>query len=87
MNLRTIKKAIEYEIAAFLDDCFVVAETKGSQVAPLVEEAAELYNELRGQVHTKEKDKKAYYKQLLEELYSSTNALYEKLSAIVTQGN
>lgn len=83
MNLRTIKKEIEYEIGAFLDDCFVVAETKESQVAPLVEEAVGLYSELRCKVKTKESDKKAYYNKLREELFSSTNALYEKLSEIV----
>ena len=69
MNLRDIKKDIEYVLSAFVEDCSVVAcvnpkVTDGS-VSELMEEAIELYNELRKEVLTK------------------TDALYEKLSAAV----
>lgn len=57
MNLRGIKKDIEYVLGAFIEDCSVVA-TVNSNVAPaavgsLMEEAIDLYNELRDKVNAK----------------------------------
>ena len=51
MNLRGIKKDIEYVLGAFLEDCSVVATSNAKvsdgTVAELMEEAVSLYNELR----------------------------------------
>ena len=88
MNLRDIKKDIEYVLSAFVEDCSVVAcvnpkVTDGS-VSELMEEAIELYNELRDKVNAKvEGPKKAYYNELRKEVLTRTDALYEKLSAAV----
>ena len=88
MNLRDIKKDIEYVLSAFVEDCSVVAcvnpkVTDGS-VSELMEEAIELYNELRDTVSAKvEGSKKAYYNDLRKEVLAKTDALYEKLSAAV----
>ena len=88
MNLRDIKKDIEYVLSAFVEDCSVVAcvnpkVTDGS-VSELMEEAIELYNELRDKVSAKvEGSKKAYYNDLRKEVLAKTDALYEKLSAAV----
>lgn len=88
MNLRDIKKDIEYVLSAFVEDCSVVAcvnpkVTDGS-VSEMMEEAIELYNELRDKVSAKvEGSKKAYYNDLRKEVLAKTDALYEKLSAAV----
>ena len=89
MNLRDIKKDIEYVLSAFVEDCSVVVAVndKGdSQAAELMEEAINLYNELRDKVNVKvEGSKKAYYNALRKEILTRTDALYEKLSAAVKE--
>ena len=88
MNLRDIKKDIEYVLSAFVEDCSIVAavneKASESEVSELIEEAIELYNELRDKVNAKvEGSKKAYYNGLRKEILTKTDALYEKLSAAV----
>ena len=87
MNLRDIKKDIEYVLGAFLEDCSVVASSNSKvaegTVSELMEEAVVLYNELRDKVNAKVDNKKAHYPELRKEIVSRTDALYEKLSAAV----
>lgn len=88
MNLRDIKKDIEYVLSAFVEDCSIVAavNTKASddKIGELMEEAIDLYNELRDKVNAPiEGSKKAYYNELRKEILVKTDALYEKLSAAV----
>ena len=88
MNLRDIKKDIEYVLSAFVEDCSVVASVNSkvaeSAAGELMEEAIDLYNELRDKVNIKvEGSKKAYYNELRKEILTKTDALYEKLSAAV----
>ena len=90
MNLRDIKKDIEYVLSAFVEDCSVVAcvnpKVTDNNVSELMEEAIDLYNELRDKVNAKvEGSKKAYYNDLRKEVLSKTDALYEKLSAAVKE--
>ena len=87
MNLRDIKKDIEYVLGAFIEDCSVVAAVRPSTdetVAVLMEEAIELYNELRDKVSAKvDGNKKAYFNSLRKEILEKTDALYTKLSEAV----
>ena len=57
MNLRDIKKDIEYVLGAFIEDCTVVAavndKIEDSAAAELMEEAINLYNELRDKAGAK----------------------------------
>jgi len=90
MNLRDIKKDIEYVLSAFVEDCSVVAcvnpKVTDGNVGELMEEAIDLYNELRDKVNAKvEGSKKAYYNDLRKEVLTKTDALYEKLSAAVKE--
>ena len=90
MNLRDIKKDIEYVLSAFVEDCSVVAcvnpKVTDGNVSELMEEAIDLYNELRDKVNVKaEGSKKAYYNELRKEVLTKTDALYEKLSAAVKE--
>ncbi|MGM9753332.1 MAG: hypothetical protein ACI3ZK_04665 [Candidatus Cryptobacteroides sp.] len=87
MNLRDIKKDIEYVLGAFIEDCSVVAAVRPStdeQVAVLMEEAVDLYNELKDKVYGKaEGSKRAYFNALRKEVLEKTDALYSKLSETV----
>ncbi|MCQ2120145.1 MAG: hypothetical protein MJY84_09515 [Bacteroidales bacterium] len=88
MNLRDIKKDIEYVIGAFIDDCSLFScVNKASDeeaLAGLLEEAVDLYNDLRDKVNEKvEGPKAAHFAAIRKELLEKTNALYEKLSAMV----
>ena len=90
MNLRDIKKDIEYVLSAFVEDCSVVAcvnpQVTDGNVSELMEEAIDLYNELRDKVNAKiEGSKKSYYNELRKEVLTRTDALYEKLSAAVKE--
>ena len=77
MNLRDIKKDIEYVLGAFIDDCGVFAtinaKASDEELAGLFEEAADLV----------EGSKKAYFTALRKEVLDKTDALYEKLSEVV----
>ena len=90
MNLRDIKKDIDYVLSAFIEDCAtcvaVNPNANDEAIASLMDEAVDLYNELRDKVAARkvEGSKKAYYNALRKEVLERTDALYSKLSAIVT---
>ena len=90
MNLRDIKKDIDYVLSAFIEDCAtcvaVNPNANDEAIASLMDEAVDLYNELRDKVVARkvEGSKKAYYNALRKEVLERTDALYSKLSAIVT---
>ena len=89
MNLRDIKKDIEYVLSAFVEDCSIVAavnpKANEAEVSELLEKAVDLYNELRDKVAAKniEGSKKAYFNALRKDILVKTDALYEELSAAV----
>ena len=88
MNLRDIKKDIDYVLSAFIEDCTVCVavnpKTDDKAVSDLMEEAVDLYNELRDKVAAKvEGPKKAYYNNIRKEILERTDALYARLSQAV----
>ena len=89
MNLRDIKKDIEYVLGAFIDDCSVFATINPSasdeKLSELLDEAIDLYNELKDKVNAKniEGRKAAYFAALRKEILEKTDALYQKLSDLV----
>ena len=87
MNLRDIKKDIEYVIGAFVDDCTLVLSVhKGDdvdEVAGLIDEAVDLFNDLRTRSVNPEGNKRAWYLGLRKELVEKVDALYDRLSAAV----
>ena len=87
MNLRDIKKDIEYVIGAFIDDCslFSSVNSKADDEAlgGLLDEAVNLFNDLKDKVNMKPEGKKgAYYASIRQELLEKTDELYAKLSDI-----
>ena len=87
MNLRNIKKDIDYVLSAFIEDCSLVAavspKVSEAEAAELMEEAVDLYNELRDKVNQVEGAPKAFYSALRKEVLEKTDALYTKLSSAV----
>ena len=87
MNLRDIKKDIDYVLSAFIEDCSLVAAVNSKvgeeKASALIEEAVDLYNELRDKVGKVEGNARQYYDGLRKEVLEKTDALYEKLSAAV----
>ena len=55
MNLRDIKKDIEYVLSAFVDDCYFLAACNPSisdeGLSNLLDEAIELFNDLKDKVN------------------------------------
>ena len=87
MNLRDIKKDIEYFVGEFVDDCILFLsanpEQDSEKVAGIIEEAVDLYNELKDKVYEKTDNKKAHFDGIRREMLEKLDALYEKLSETV----
>ena len=82
MNLRDIKKDIDYVLSAFIEDCTVCAavnpKSDDKVIAGLMEDAV---------VTVKvEGSKKSYFNNLRKEILERTDALYTKLSEAVAKG-
>ena len=90
MNLRVIKKDIEYVVGSFVDDCTIFLEShpgkNAAEVTDLIEEAVDLYNDLRDRVGKPEGGKKAFYTGIRKKLVEKVDALYDKLSEAVKKG-
>lgn len=89
MNLRVIKKDIEYFIGEFIDDCslFVALNPHkdAENISKIIDEAVDLYNDLKDKVNNPEGNKKAYYNGLRKEMFEKLDVLCEKLSDTITK--
>ena len=89
MNLRVFKKDIEYFVGEFIDDCalFVALNPHkdADEISDIVDEAVDLYNDLKQRASHPEGNKKAYYNDLTKEMFEKLDALCEKLSAVVSK--
>lgn len=92
MNLRDIKKDVQYVIGAFVDDCTLFLNVNpGSQnadkIADLIDQAVDLYNDLRDKIVSAPKEGvKAYYAGVSKQLLEKTDGLYDELAAAVKAG-
>lgn len=90
MTLRDIKKDIEYLVGEFIDDCslFMAFNPNHDQkgIAKIIDEAVDLYNNLKDKVNEKvEGNKKAYFNGIRQELTEGLDALCEKLSKEISK--
>ena len=89
MNLRVFKKDIEYFVGEFIDDCalFVALDPHkdSDEIAQIIDEAVDLYNDLKCKANHPEGAKRAFYTSLTKEMFEKIDALCEKLSAIVSK--
>ena len=89
MNLRVFKKDIEYFVGEFIDDCalFVALNPHkdADEIAQIIDEAVDLYNDLKNKSNHPEGNKKAYYNGLTKEMFEKLLQELEKLSAAVSK--
>ena len=89
MNLRVFKKDIEYFVGEFIDDCALFAALNphkdADEIAQIIDEAVDLYNELKYKANHPEGQKKAFYTALTKEMFEKIDELCEKLSAVVSK--
>ncbi|MCR5243651.1 MAG: hypothetical protein K6C37_02785 [Bacteroidales bacterium] len=88
MNLRDFKKDVEYFVGDFIDDCALFLlrnpEKATDEVSGVIDEAVDLYNEMKDKGNAKVEGKKGvYYAGLRKEMFEKIDALYEKLSDII----
>jgi cytochrome b involved in lipid metabolism len=92
MNLRDIKKDIQYVIGAFVDDCTLFLDMHPGQnadeIADLIDKAVDLYNDLRDKVvkSAGAEKPKVCFTSIRKELLEKTDALYDELSEAVKKG-
>ena len=91
MNLRVFKKDIEYFVSEFIDDCSLfVALNPGKDVdaiADIIDEAVDLYNDLKVRANHPTDPKKAFYNNLNKEMFEKLDGLCEKLSSVIAKEN
>ena len=89
MNLRVFKKDIEYFVGEFIDDCalFIALNPHkdAEEISDIVDEAVDLYNDLKQRANHPEGNKKAYYTGLTKEMFEKLDALCEKLSSVIAK--
>ena len=89
MNLRVFKKDIEYFVGEFIDDCALVValnpHTDADEIAQIIDEAVDLYNDLKNKSNHPEGNKKAFYTALTKEMFEKLDGLCEKLSSAVSK--
>jgi len=88
MNLRDFKKDIEYFVGDFVEDCslFITLnpDKATDKVTAIIEEAVDLYNDMKDKANMKIEGKKGqYFADLRKEMFEKVDALYERLSDIV----
>ena len=89
MNLRDIKKDIQYVIGAFIDDCTLFLNMHPGKnadgITALIDKAVDLYNELRDNVvkSAGAEKPKVCFDSIRKDLLEKTDALYDKLAAAV----
>lgn len=87
MNLRVVKKDIEYLIGSVIDDCSLFmalfpTEENRAVAGKIIDDAVELYNNLRDRVNHPDKTNiKAHYRAINKDLYEGVDALCERLSS------
>ena len=90
MNLRDVKKDIQYVVGAFIDDCTLFLDTnpgqKADKLAELIDKAVDLYNDLRDRVVAAPKEGvKAYINAIRKDLLEKVDALYDELAAVAKE--
>ncbi len=90
MNLRIFKKDVEYFVGEFIDDCSLFLEYNPDkateELAKIIEEAVDLYNDMKDKAAEKvEGNKKLYFNGLRKEMLEKLDSLYERLSDIVAK--
>ena len=89
MNLRDFKKDVEYFVGEFIDDCILFLMVNPKQdvekINEIIDEAVDLYNDLKDKANAKVDTKKStYFANLRNEMVVKVDALSEKLSEAIS---
>ena len=87
MNLRVIKKDIEFLIGDFVEDCILYAmvheDDNMEEIEKLINDASNLADSLFDRVNHPDKNAvKAHYKAISQDLLKGLDELCERLSAV-----
>ena len=89
MNLRVFKKDIEFFVGEFIEDCALFEALNpnkdADEISQIIDEAVDLYNDLKCRANHPEGNKKAFYNAIYKEMFEKLDALCEKLSAVVSK--
>lgn len=90
MNLRDFKKDVDFFFGEFIEDCLIFVKVnkchEGEKTTAVVEEAIDLYNEIKDKANAKvDTGKRAYFNNLRKEMFEGLDSLYEKLSTVVSE--
>ncbi len=85
-TIRDLKKQINYELSNVIEECYVwqlVNADKADKAETIIDAAIETFDNLIEKVNNKNVDsKKAHFNAIIEELYTSTDNLMNKLSKL-----
>lgn len=90
MNLRVIKKDIEYFVDEFVNDCLLFASLPNAnteEISKIIDEALDLFNNLRDKVNHPTGTNRSYYQGIRKEMFEQLDILSEKLSSEVAKEN
>ena len=90
MNLRVIKKDVNYLMDEFLSDAFISMsftedKEKSGKIVGLANDALDLRDETLTKISHPEGDRRTYYRNLMDGLLSSLDVMYDKLSEAVSK--
>ena len=90
MNLRVIKKDVNFLIDEFLSDAFISLsftddKEKTEKIVGLANDALDLRDETLTRISHPEGDKRTFYRNLTEGLLSTLDVMYDKLSEAVSK--
>ena len=86
-SIRQLKKEINAEIAAFIDDCYDIMLTfpeNEENLNEVIDEAVDLYDEIIGKINSAgdESDVQAYFNELESYFYDQLAVLRNKLAQL-----
>ncbi len=87
-SIKNLKKEINYIFGEIIDEAnykqLLKPEIDDDKIEQIVDEAVTLYEEFYEKIHSgrKAENKKAYFKQLNEEIENSAKALVDKINAL-----
>ncbi len=86
MNIRDLKKLINYELSMVIEDCYtwqLSNPDKSDKAEKIIDESIDTFDTLIARVNTPDiSDKKAHFQSIKKDLSKSTNSLLKKLAKL-----
>lgn len=86
MNIRDLKKLINYELSMVIEDCYtwqLANPDKSDKAEKIIDESIDTFDALIARVNTTDiSDKKAHFQGIKKDLSKSTDSLLKKLAKL-----